>query len=382
MTSTRISPFAARPFANEDNETFLTNPSKPQVCIAFVGAFGQSIKRRIDAQTNGEPLFRSILIDWESTSAGTRQTSLQLPSSLMLQPDADSASTAVYERRGDVARLLGGHRLVIVVASLSDTISSGVAKTVSSISRDCSRTSIGVAVLPFAFESQIVKKRAAQTLDDGRLEAHCVVACHRDRLGNAVSDNDRIDIAADIGADWLAGGLRAMAATHSEPLSITPGAAGFSDFLGQSGVCQSGFGSARGEDALFSAVERAVSQSMLTRADLLNAGPVVVHIASKDAPTLIELNAVADRLQDVSGTDADIRFAFGRDDSLGDQVIAAVFARASDRRLRKRRYIEPVHSGSLAQSPRNAGGLFGLHNRNIPADKNYDIPTYLRKKAG
>ncbi|MFH1378304.1 MAG: hypothetical protein ABIH86_06090 [Planctomycetota bacterium] len=382
MKSTRISPFTVRP--HTDIEPIISSQTavKPRVCVAYVGSFGKDIKRRIHAETNGASFFNSVLVDWDSDNVASHQSMLNLPPSLLLQQDADAASTAVYERRGDVARLLGGYRLVIILASLSDPLSSGVAKTLSSISRDCSRTSVGLAVMPFAFESRIVRKRAAQTLEDWRLEAHCVIASHRDRLGDAVTDNDTLDVAMDSGADWLAGGIRAMAATHSEPLSLTPGAIGFSDFLGQSGVCQSGFGSARGDDALYVAVERAVSQSMLTRADLLNAGPVMVHIASKYAPTLSALNTVADRLQDVSGSDADVRFAFGRDESLGDQVIAAVFARASDRRLQKRRSLEPQRSVASAQAPRNAGGLYGLQNRNIPAEKNYDIPTYLRKKAG
>lgn len=234
---------------------------------------------------------------------------------------------AAIENLEDIREVLSNDtRMVFITAGMGGGTGTGGAPVIARLAKEMGILTIGIVTIPFSFEGRKRRQLAENGIQELRKHVDTLLVINNDKLrelhGNlelweafAKADNILTDAARGI----------AEIITHIGYINVD-----FEDVktvMKDSGVAIMGTGVASGENRAMLAVEDAMNSPLLNDNVITGASNVLLYISSgTKGIKLDEVTEITDYIQKEAGSNAEIIWGNGSDDSLGDNIAVTIIA--------------------------------------------------------
>jgi cell division protein FtsZ len=326
------------------------------------------------------------------------QLGAKLTKGLGAGSNPDVGKRAAEEDRDKIRESLAGAHMVFITAGMGGGTGTGGAPVCAEIAKEVGALSVAVVTKPFAFEN----KKRMQQAEDGIIE----LAKHVDTL-LCIPNQRLLEYAGKevtlVTAFKRADEILYFAVKGISDLITVRGLINldFSDIrtvMEGTGMAIMGTGKAGGSNRGMEAAKRAVTSPLLEELSINGAQGVLVNLTGGENLTLEDVEGAMTYIQKEVHQDAHIIFGAVIDRAMGDEmmvtVIATGFSRADDNLNRELLKIGPAavigqSKGDLdmptfIRKDREAIAIDKVTRKNLSVngeDSEYDIPTFLRKKA-
>ena len=234
---------------------------------------------------------------------------------------------AAIENLEDIREVLSnGTRMAFITAGMGGGTGTGGAPIIAQLAKEMGILTIGIVTIPFSFEGRKRRQLADKGIEELRKHVDTLLVINNDKLrelhGNlelaeafAKADNILTDAAKGI----------AEIITHVGYINVD-----FEDVktvMKDSGVAIMGTGVASGDDRAMMAVEEALSSPLLNDNQITGASNVLLYIASgSKGIRLDEVTEITDYIQAEAGSNAEIIWGNGNDESTGENIAVTIIA--------------------------------------------------------
>ncbi|MBF0226491.1 MAG: cell division protein FtsZ [Desulfobacterales bacterium] len=391
-------------FSYVENET--KSPAKIKV-IGVGGGGGNAINNMIESNLIGVD-FIAANTDAQALGASKAQFKIQLGEKLTKGRGAganpQTGKDAALESADNIRATLSGADMVFIAAGFGGGTGTGASPVIAKICREIGALTVVVGTKPFSFEAKKRTKQADDGIYELRESADAVIIIPNDRLkGLALQKARLIDMF-----------LKADEILHHSVKGITdllmiPGLVNldFADVktaMSKSGMAIMGIGIASGENRAIEASERAISHPLLEDISINGAKGVLMNITSTSGITMDETTEACERIHKEVGDDAEIIWGHSFDESMGEEIRVTVVAtgivppsgmrqakpkevgcRGVVRDLTPADYMKPSATIHHNTHKKAVGESISSGNRMMRGqtmdNEDFDIPTFLRKKA-
>jgi cell division protein FtsZ len=217
-------------------------------------------------------------------------------------------------------------KMVFITAGMGGGTGTGGAPVIAKLAKEMGILTIGIVTIPFSFEGRKRRQLADNGIQELRQNVDTLLVINNDKLrelhGNLVLA-DAFAKADNILADAAKGIAEII--THVGYINVD-----FEDVktvMKDSGVAIMGTGTASGENRAMIAVEQALSSPLLNDNQISGASNVLLYISSGlNGIRLDEVTEITDFIQEEAGSNAEIIWGNGHDDSLGEHVSVTLIA--------------------------------------------------------
>jgi len=277
--------------------------------------------------------------------------------------DPERGRRAAVESRWEIASLVRGMDLVFITAGLGGGTGSGATPVIAEIARDNGALTVGVVTRPFSFEGNVRRSQAEAGLGGLRGVADVLIVISNDRLLETSARGMPMTKAFELADGILHQGVRGISDLITIRGLINLDFADIRSVLANAGDAMMGMGRATGEQRAITAAKKASTNPLLEGDSIRGARRMIMNVTGGEDLTLGEVTAAADHVRRAAATECDLVFGavVQKDFQEGIQitVIAADFQEADA-------------IGKERQRP--------LRRGRIVADKNLDVPTFLRRE--
>lgn len=258
---------------------------------------------------------------------------------------------AAIENLEDIREVLSsGTRMVFITAGMGGGTGTGGAPIIAQLAKEMGILTIGIVTIPFSFEGRKRRQLADQGIEELRKHVDTLLVINNDKLrelhGNlelaeafAKADNILTDAAKGI----------AEIITHVGYINVD-----FEDVktvMKDSGVAIMGTGIASGDERAMEAVEAALSSPLLNDNQITGASNVLLYIASgTKGIRLDEVTEITDYIQKEAGSNAEIIWGNGNDESLEENIAVTIIATG---------FNPSNNGGPSAEGQKRAGTIIG-----------------------
>lgn len=247
--------------------------------------------------------------------------------------DAEVGEQAARESTNAIREQLeDGTRMVFITAGMGGGTGTGAAPVVAEIARDMDILTVGVVTLPFRFEGSRRLEQAIRGIEN--------LSCNVDSL-LIINNNSLREIYGDLKmteAFSKADLILTTAVKGTVEIMTKPGQQNvdFNDVkkvLKDSGVAIMTTGIAEGEDRAYKAVQQALDNPLLNKADIRGAKNALVNISygsGENEATMGEVELINELIQEKAGTDVDLKFGSVIDETLGGEIKVTLVATGFD----------------------------------------------------
>jgi cell division protein FtsZ len=335
-------------FVIQEDET-----PKTRIRVLGVGGGGtNAVGRMLDAGLSGVE-FCVLNTDAQALAASPVQRKLSIGSKvthgLGAGSDPSTGRQAALEDTEKIIEMLEGADMVFVTAGLGGGTGTGAAPVVASLAKELGALTVAVVTKPFAFEGPKRRKQAEQGLAELASVVDTVITIPNDQLLSLVPKGTSFFEAFQIADDVLRQAVQGIADIITTPGLINRDFSDIRAIMLGMGYAMMGTASAKGDNALMSAAQEAISSPLLEAGGVRGARGILINITGSsklglhevsDACELVRLAAENDEVQ--------LNFGVVMDESMKDEVkitvIATGFERASLPSIRR-----PGKSGSVEQ---------------------------------
>jgi cell division protein FtsZ len=234
---------------------------------------------------------------------------------------------AANENIEEIRELLSkGTKMVFVTAGLGGGTGTGAAPVIAQVAKDLGILTVGIVTVPFNFEGKKRRQQAEDGLEKMRQNVDTLLVINNERLYQ-ISKNCTISQAFGMADDILTVAAKGIAELISVTGYINVDFNDVNTVMRNSGHAIMGSAHASGEDRALNAIKSALNSPLLNDNNINGARYVLLNITYGSSElTMDEINIITDYIQNEAGTNAEVIWGHGLDNSLGDNLNITLIA--------------------------------------------------------
>lgn len=274
--------------------------------------------------------------------------------------DEEKGRRAAEESRWEIAALLKGMDLVFITAGLGGGTGTGAGPVIAEIAKESGALTIGVVTRPFSFEGAVRQARAQDGIKRLRTGVDVLIAISNDRLLQTGAKGVTMTKAFELADGILHQGVRGISDLITVRGLVNLDFADIKNVLAGAGEAMMGMGEASGDGRALAAAKMASSNPLLEGGSILGAHKMIMNVTGGPDLTLNEVTAAADLIRRVAATECDLVFGAVVDPEIVGLIKITVIA-------------------ADFQGPQEVTKQNPAKRGRIHLDKNFDVPTFLRR---
>ena len=366
--------------------TYVEADSSAKIKVIGVGGGGcNAVNNMIDSNLQGVQ-FIVANTDSQALAYAKASTKIQLGEALTegLGAGADPSvgRDAALESADVLREALSDSHMVFIAAGLGGGTGTGAAPVIAEICKELGALTVAVVTKPFAFEAKKRSKQAEEGINRLKEMADTVITIPNDRLRGLASKKSTLIDMFKRADEILNHSVKGITDLILRPGLINLDFADVKATMSKAGMAIMGIGVSSGENRAIEAAERAISHPLLEDNSIVGARGVLMNITCNSDLTMEETIEASERIYNEIGDD-DVEIIWGTavDESLGDELRVTVIATGiGDGKVQMPRPRSPFRDVS-----RNSEVTRGVVRNPTPEElKNFDDelvrPAYIRKK--
>ena len=258
---------------------------------------------------------------------------------------------AATENIDDIRKVLESNtKMVFITAGMGGGTGTGAAPVIAALAKELGILTVGIVTLPFSFEGRKRTQQAKAGIDELRKSVDTLLIICNDKL-RELEGNLTISEAFGKADNILAVAAKGIAEIITVTGYINVDFEDVKTVMKESGKAIMGSGTATGENRALEAVQIAMSSPLLDDANIRGASNILLYISSGTTEiTLDEVMEITDYIQHEAGSDADIIWGNGTDETLGEEISITLVATGFDSKAGKS---TPEHKPEVVVYPLN-----------------------------
>jgi len=295
------------------------------------------------------------------------------------------------ESSPEIEKMLTGADMVFITAGMGGGTGTGASPTVARVARDMGALTVAVVTLPFDFEGPHRKEIALAGLSDLKEEAHSMIVIPNQRLLSIANRNTTLLEGFKMADQILLHAVKGVVDLIQKTGVVNVDFADVRTIMSEKGMALMGMGEAEGDDRVCEAAHRAVSNPLLEDIKIEGARGVLINITGGPDLTLFEITEASELIRAEAHENAMIIFGAVIEEQMAMKarvtVIATGFADIVAQREMKKlshdgrsNYLDIPTIIRKRQEERKTVRKFppALDDK---SEADYDIPTFMRKRA-
>ena len=366
--------------------TYVETDSTAKIKVIGVGGGGcNAVNNMIDSNLQG---VQFIVANTDSQAlayakAGTKiQLGEALTEGLGAGADPNVGRDAALESADILKEALADSHMVFIAAGLGGGTGTGAAPVIAEICKELGALTVAVVTKPFAFEAKKRSKQAEEGIARLKEMADTVITIPNDRLRGLASKKSTLIDMFKRADEILNHSVKGITDLILRPGLINLDFADVKATMSKAGMAIMGIGVASGENRAIEAAERAISHPLLEDNSIVGARGVLMNITCNSDLTMEETIEASERIYNEIGDD-DVEIIWGTavDESLGEELRVTVIATG----IGDGKSQMPRPRSSFRDVSRNSEITRGVVRNATPEElKNFDDelvrPAYIRKK--
>jgi cell division protein FtsZ len=366
--------------------TYVETESSAKIKVIGVGGGGcNAVNNMIDSNLQGVQ-FIVANTDGQALAYAKASTKIQLGEALTegLGAGADPSvgRDAALESADVLREALADSHMVFIAAGLGGGTGTGAAPVIAEICKELGALTVAVVTKPFAFEAKKRSKQAEEGINLLKEMADTVITIPNDRLRGLASKKSTLIDMFKRADEILNHSVKGITDLILRPGLINLDFADVKATMSKAGMAIMGIGVSSGENRAIEAAERAISHPLLEDNSIVGARGVLMNITCNSDLTMEETIEASERIYNEIGDD-DVEIIWGTavDESLGDELRVTVIATGiGDGKVQM-----PKPRSSFRDVSRSSESKRGVVRNPTPEElKNFDEelvrPAYIRKK--
>ncbi len=356
-----------------------------KIKVIGVGGGGcNAVNNMIDSQLHG---VQFIVANTDSQALALSKASIKiqlgeaLTQGLGAGADPNVGRDAALESADVLREILADSHMVFIAAGFGGGTGTGAAPVIAEICKELGALTVGVVTRPFAFEARKRSKQAEDGIARLKEVADTVITIPNDRLRGLASKKSTLIDMFKRADEILNHSVKGIT-----DLILRPGLVNldFSDvkaIMSKAGMAIMGIGVSSGENRAIEAAERAISHPLLEDNSIVGARGVLMNITCNSELTMEETIEASERIfNEIGDDDVEIIWGTSVDETLTDElrvtVIATGISDGKSHMPRSRNFRDVSRSKDMAR---------GVVRNPTPEEmKNFDeemqLPTFIRKE--
>ncbi len=366
--------------------TYVETDSTAKIKVIGVGGGGcNAVNNMIDSDLQGVQ-FIVANTDSQALAYAKAATKIQLGEALTeglgAGADPNVGRDAALESADILREALADSHMVFIAAGLGGGTGTGAAPVIAEICKELGALTVAVVTKPFAFEAKKRSKQAEEGIARLKEMADTVITIPNDRLRGLASKKSTLIDMFKRADEILNHSVKGITDLILRPGLINLDFADVKATMSKAGMAIMGIGVASGENRAIEAAERAISHPLLEDNSIVGARGVLMNITCNSDLTMEETIEASERIYNEIGDD-DVEIIWGTavDESLGDELRVTVIATG----IGDGKSQMPRPRSSFRDVSRSSEITRGVVRNATPEElKNFDDelvrPAYIRKK--
>lgn len=216
--------------------------------------------------------------------------------------------------------------MIFITAGMGGGTGTGAAPIIAQIAKEMGVLTVGIVTIPFGFEGRKRRQYADEGIKElkGNVDALLIICNDKVR---ELYGNLKMREAFGKADDILATAAKSIAELITCVGGINVDLEDVKTVMKQSGVAIMGSGSAEGENRAINAVETALSSPLLNDNNITGAKDILLYISfGNDEITMDEVTEITDYVIEEAGTDVNVIWGYGHDESLENNITVTIIA--------------------------------------------------------
>ncbi|RJP84528.1 MAG: cell division protein FtsZ [Desulfobacteraceae bacterium] len=366
--------------------SYVEAESSAKIKVIGVGGGGcNAVNNMIDSQLTG---VQFIVANTDSQAlalakAGIKiQLGEELTQGLGAGADPNVGRDAALESADVIREALSGAHMVFIAAGFGGGTGTGAAPVIAEICKELGALTVAVVTRPFAFEAKKRSKQAEEGISRLKEMADTVITIPNDRLRGLASKKSTLIDMFKRADEILNHSVKGITDLILRPGLVNLDFADVKAIMSKAGMAIMGIGVASGENRAIEAAERAISHPLLEDNSIVGARGVLMNITCNSELTMEETIEASERIfNEIGDDDVEIIWGTSVDETLTDELRVTVIATGiSDGKSHM-----PRSRPSFRDVSRSSDISRGMVRNPTPEEmKNFDEemlqPTFIRKK--
>ncbi len=366
--------------------TYVEMDNSARIKVIGVGGGGcNAVNNMIDSNLQGVQ-FIVANTDAQALAYAKAGTKIQLGEALTqglgAGADPNVGRDAALESADIIREALADSHMVFIAAGLGGGTGTGAAPVIAEICKELGALTVAVVTKPFVFEARKRSKQAEEGINRLKEVADTVITIPNDRLRGLASKKSTLIDMFKRADEILNHSVKGITDLILRPGLINLDFADVKATMSKAGMAIMGIGVASGENRAIEAAERAISHPLLEDNSIVGARGVLMNITCNSELTMEETIEASERIYNEIGDD-DVEIIWGTavDESLGDELRVTVIATGiGDGKVQMPKPRTPFRD--VSRSPEITRGV--VRNPTPEELKSFDDelvrPAFIRKK--
>ncbi len=228
---------------------------------------------------------------------------------------------AAQENLDEIRQILSTRtKMLFITAGMGGGTGTGAAPVVATIAREAGILTVGIVTMPFMWEGPKRKKQALAGMEELRNAVDTLLVINNDRLREQYG-NLSLDNAFEHADNVLATAARGIVDIITKTGKVNVDFEDVRTVMTRSGVAIMGMAETEGEDRALRAAQEALDSPLLNDNNIAGAKFVLLNIEhGTNVINLDEIEEITSHIQQAAGSNADLIFGYGRDESLDNKL--------------------------------------------------------------
>jgi len=234
---------------------------------------------------------------------------------------------AAIESLEEIKDLLSSNtNMVFITAGMGGGTGTGAAPVIAKAAKDLGILTVGIVTVPFMFEGRKRSTQAELGMKEMRDSVDTLLVIRNDKL-RELYGNLTLKQAFSHADEVLCTAAKGIAEVITLIGTVNVDMNDVKTVMKDSGAAIMGSGRATGEGRAKRAVQSALESPLLNDNDINGANFVLLNITFGNHELLMdEISEITDYIQEQSGTNAEVIWGYGHDETLGEDICATVIA--------------------------------------------------------
>lgn len=297
------------------------------VVIGVGGAGNNAVNRMIDENMdNVEFYVANTDMQMLSLSKAANRIVLgaNLTKGLGAGGDPEIGRKAAEESLEDIRKILEGKDMLFIACGEGGGTGTGAAPVIAGVARELGVLTVAIVTRPFTFEGNKKKQYAVRGLEELSKNVDSIIIISNDKLLFLETNNSVVNAFSEADS-VLAKSVKTVTDIILTPYLINLDFADVRNILKDAGVALIGYGTACGENKAMDAAKNALFSPLLDTG-IKGASRCLIAISCGPSVTMKDVNIAISTINQVAGTDTDIKVALNKNPALGDEISISIIA--------------------------------------------------------
>ncbi|OFX59715.1 MAG: cell division protein FtsZ [Bacteroidetes bacterium GWA2_30_7] len=234
---------------------------------------------------------------------------------------------SAIETLDDISEVLNSNtKMVFITAGMGGGTGTGAAPVIAQAAKELGILTVGIVTIPFRNEGPRRINQAIEGIAALKEHVDSLLVINNERL-REIYGNLKLSEAFSKADEILTTAAKGIAEIITVPGYINVDFADVQTVMKESGVAVMGSGISEGEDRAIKAIELALNSPLLNNNDIRGARNILLNITSGiEEITMDEVGIITDYVQEVAGSNTDIIWGNGIDETLGNRINVTIIA--------------------------------------------------------